>query len=161
MILMEALIRTDTGFKLIILDECDNMTKDAQMALRRGKGCHSVGIRLERECRLVMEDFMKNVRFCLMCNHPNSLLPAIRSRCAQVRFPPLEEKMVKSRLTYIIQQEKQMPFNDWTALRNAFIFSRVSISSGGLDTLIKLGNGDMRHALNTLQAWHLRDTPEG
>lgn len=60
----------------------------------------------EDTCSSVMEDFTKNVRFCLMCNHPNSLLPAIRSRCAQLRFPPLQHELVKDKLIQIAGNEK-------------------------------------------------------
>lgn len=54
-----------------------------------------------------MEDFVANARFCLMCNHPNQLIEAIRSRCTQIRFPPLNAQLVKSRLSRIAQLEKQ------------------------------------------------------
>lgn len=53
-------------FKLIILDEADAMTKDAQNALKR-----------------VIEKYARNVRFCLICNHLSSIIPAIQSRCTK------------------------------------------------------------------------------
>lgn len=55
--------------KLIILDEADSMTNDAQSALRR-----------------VMEIYSNNVRFCLICNHYTKLIPAIQSRCVIFKF---------------------------------------------------------------------------
>ena len=45
-----------TGAKLAILDECDNMTKDAQMALRR-----------------IIEKYSSNTRFCLICNYASKV----------------------------------------------------------------------------------------
>lgn len=45
-----------SGTKLVILDECDNMTKDAQMALRR-----------------VIEKYSENARFCLICNYASKV----------------------------------------------------------------------------------------
>eukprot|EP00210_Caulerpa_lentillifera_P006795 g6494.t1 len=119
-----SLMQSETKFKMIILDECDNMTKDAQMALRR-----------------IMEDFTKNVRFCLMCNHPNSLLPAIRSRCAQLRFPPLQQDLVREKLLEISVQEK------------------MNIDGQGIDAMIKVANGDLRTSLNTLQFLHMTGKP--
>ena len=50
-----------TGIKLIILDEADSMTYDAQFALRR-----------------VIEKYSYNTRFCLICNYMNKIIPAIR-----------------------------------------------------------------------------------
>eukprot|EP01156_Anaeramoeba_ignava_P024170 Anaeramoba_ignava/c41498_g1_i1.p1 GENE.c41498_g1_i1~~c41498_g1_i1.p1 ORF type:complete len:127 (-),score=38.39 c41498_g1_i1:197-577(-) len=76
-------------FKLIILDEADSMTNDAQTALRR-----------------VIEQFTKNVRFCLICNNINNIIQAIQSRCTKFRFAPLDNKFIKERIEYIIKQEK-------------------------------------------------------
>jgi replication factor C subunit 3/5 len=59
--------RSDTNvFKLVILDEADAMTKDAQNALKR-----------------VIEKYARNVRFCLICNHLSGIIPAIQSRCTR------------------------------------------------------------------------------
>jgi len=76
------------GFKVIILDECDAMTKDAQNALRR-----------------VMEKYTKNVRFCLICNYLGKIIPAIQSRCTRFRFAPLSRDQMLPRLNHVIKQE--------------------------------------------------------
>jgi replication factor C subunit 3/5 len=104
-------------FKLIILDECDAMTKDAQMALRR-----------------IMEKYVRNARFCLICNYVSKIIPALQSRCTRFRFQPLPEQFVKVRLEYICSEEA------------------VVLKPGGLEALIELGGGDMRRTLNLLQS---------
>ncbi|KAK9828941.1 hypothetical protein WJX72_002938 [[Myrmecia] bisecta] len=76
-------------FKLVILDECDAMTKDAQFALRR-----------------VIEKYTRNTRFCLICNYVSKIIPALQSRCTRFRFPPLDEEHVRSRLQHIVDTEK-------------------------------------------------------
>ena len=57
------------GVKLVILDEADSMTYDAQFALRR-----------------VIENYTHNTRFCLICNYITKLIPALQSRCITFRF---------------------------------------------------------------------------
>lgn len=65
------------GIKLIILDEADSMTFDAQFALRR-----------------IIEKYSNSTRFCLICNYENKIIPAIRSRCANFRFSPISNDKI-------------------------------------------------------------------
>uniref|UniRef100_A0A3B4APK1 Activator 1 subunit 5 n=1 Tax=Periophthalmus magnuspinnatus TaxID=409849 RepID=A0A3B4APK1_9GOBI len=76
------------GFKLVILDEADAMTQDAQNALRR-----------------VIEKFTENTRFCLICNYLSKIIPALQSRCTRFRFGPLVPEQMIPRLEHVIQQE--------------------------------------------------------
>ncbi|KAM4709977.1 replication factor C subunit 5 [Discoglossus pictus] len=76
------------GFKLVILDEADAMTQDAQNALRR-----------------VIEKFTENTRFCLICNYLSKIIPALQSRCTRFRFGPLNAEMMIPRLEHVVLQE--------------------------------------------------------
>ncbi|XP_078046374.1 replication factor C subunit RfC3 isoform X2 [Augochlora pura] len=77
-----------SGFKLIILDEADAMTNDAQNALRR-----------------IIEKYTDNVRFCIICNYLSKIIPALQSRCTKFRFGPLLENQILPRLDDIIKEE--------------------------------------------------------
>uniref|UniRef100_A0A2R5LIQ2 Activator 1 subunit 5 n=2 Tax=Ornithodoros turicata TaxID=34597 RepID=A0A2R5LIQ2_9ACAR len=77
-----------SGFKLIILDEADAMTNDAQNALRR-----------------VIEKFTDNARFCLICNYLSKIIPALQSRCTRFRFGPLSATQMAPRIDHVIEQE--------------------------------------------------------
>ena len=76
------------GIKLIILDEADSMTFDAQFALRR-----------------IIEKYSRTTRFCLICNYENKIIPAIRSRCANFRFSPISSHHVEKKLEVICKKE--------------------------------------------------------
>jgi len=76
------------GIKLIILDEADSMTFDAQFALRR-----------------IIEKYSDTTRFCLICNYENKIIPAIKSRCLHLRFLPINKKFITQKLQYICDKE--------------------------------------------------------
>lgn len=76
------------GIKIIILDEADNMTFDAQFALRR-----------------IIEKYSDNTRFCLICNYENKIIPAIKYRCANFKFKPVKENVIIDKLEYICEKE--------------------------------------------------------
>ncbi|SGZ06415.1 BQ5605_C031g10940 [Microbotryum silenes-dioicae] len=95
------------------------MTSAAQSALRR-----------------VIEQYTKNVRFCIICNYVNKIIPAVQSRCTRFRFGPLPRPEVEKRLNHVVDAEK------------------VNLTEDGRQALLKLSKGDMRRALNVLQACH-------
>ncbi|XP_011432740.2 replication factor C subunit 5-like [Crassostrea angulata] len=78
-----------SGYKIVILDEADAMTRDAQNALRR-----------------VIEKFTENTRFCIICNYLSKIIPALQSRCTRFRFGPLGTDQMVPRLQHVIQQEQ-------------------------------------------------------
>jgi replication factor C small subunit len=82
-------------FKIVILDEADNMTADAQQALRR-----------------IMEMYVETTRFILIANYPSKIIDPIQSRCASFRFVPLKKEDVTYRLKWICDQEKLVCYND-------------------------------------------------
>lgn len=78
-----------SAVKLVLLDEADAMTKDAQFALRR-----------------VIEKYTRNTRFALVCNNVNKVIPALQSRCTRFRFAPLDAVHVSERLKHVVEAEQ-------------------------------------------------------
>ncbi len=76
-------------FRIIFLDEVDNMTKDAQHALRRE-----------------MEMYTKTSSFILSCNYSSKIIDPIQSRCAIFRFAPVKGNHIIKRLEIIAQKEE-------------------------------------------------------
>lgn len=104
-------------FKIMILDEADNMTGDAQQALRR-----------------TMERFTETCRFILIANYSGKIIEPIQSRCAPFRFIYLRREDQDAYLKRIVQKE------------------HVNISDEGLNAIFEVFGGDLRRAVNTLQA---------
>ena len=105
------------GVRLIILDEADSMTYDAQFALRR-----------------IIEKYSTTIRFCLICNYENKIIPAIRSRCANFRFNNIDNIHICSKLTQIVNNEK------------------LNVEPHVINIIATLGKGDLRKSINLLQS---------
>jgi len=78
----------DAPFRIMLLDEMDGMTNDAQNALKR-----------------IMERYANNIRFIITCNDRNKIIFALQSRCANYHFKPLSNDSVKEVLTSILKDE--------------------------------------------------------
>jgi replication factor C subunit 3/5 len=76
------------GVKIVILDEADSMTYDAQFALRR-----------------VIENYTHNTRFCLICNYISKIIPALQSRCITFRFSNVNSNESLKKLKNICELE--------------------------------------------------------
>ncbi|KAL1870427.1 Subunit of heteropentameric Replication factor C (RF-C) [Diaporthe australafricana] len=95
-------------FKIIILDEADSMTQDAQSALRR-----------------TMETYSKITRFCLICNYVTRIIDPLASRCSKFRFKSLDQGNAKKRLEEIAEKEG-------VQLDNGAIDALIQCSEGDL-----------------------------
>ena len=78
----------DGGVKVVVLDEADGLTSQAQAALRN-----------------TMETYAKYCRFILTANYKHKIIPALQSRCQSLDLKPVIDQAVK-RCYNILQQEK-------------------------------------------------------
>ncbi|KAL7471760.1 hypothetical protein ACHAXS_012057 [Conticribra weissflogii] len=111
-------------FKIIILDEADTVTKDAQAALRR-----------------VIEAYSKVTRFILICNYVTRIIEPLASRCAKFRFSPLPVESMKQRILYIADKE-------------GCRFEDEDKKEEVVEEILTLSHGDMRRAVTALQSAH-------
>lgn len=91
--------------------------------------------------RRIMEKYTANTRFCIIANYTHKLSPALLSRCTRFRFSPLKDQDIRNLVDKVIEEEK------------------VNITQDATDSLVTLSKGDMRRALNVLQACHASSTP--
>ena len=79
----------EVPYKIIILDESDALTQEAQQALRR-----------------TMENYTSVSRFILICNYSSKIIEPIQSRCSVFRFKSLTEDDIKKYICRIAESEK-------------------------------------------------------
>ena len=87
--------REGIPYRLVVLDESDEMTSDGQTALRR-----------------IMEENSAHTRFILICNYSSGIIEPLQSRCAIFRFQRLGEDAVVAHLKVLAKKEKLKPAND-------------------------------------------------
>ena len=84
--------------------------------------------------RRTMERFSNNCRFILSCNYSSKIIEPIQSRCAVYRFRRLSDEAIRKRLEFIAKEQE------------------LSITEDGYEALVYVAQGDMRKAVNSLQA---------
>ncbi|CAE7712273.1 RFC2 [Symbiodinium pilosum] len=99
---------TKARFRVIILDEADSMTHDAQAALRR-----------------IMEEFVHVTRFIIICNYVSKIIEPLHSRCSKFRFQLVGAEFQKARLLHICAQEK-------VAVSSGALEQLISLSKGDM-----------------------------
>lgn len=88
----------------------------------------------QQALRRTMEIYSSSTRFALACNNSTNIIEPIQSRCAVLRFTRLNDFEILHRLQQVCSAEK------------------VGYEDGGLEAIIFTAEGDMRNALNALQA---------
>ncbi|MFH1834982.1 MAG: replication factor C small subunit [Methanobacteriota archaeon] len=84
--------------------------------------------------RRTMENYTQTCRFILSCNYSSKIIEPIQSRCSIFRFKRLKKEDVARRLKIILKKEE------------------VSFTEDGIDAILYVAEGDMRHAVNILQS---------
>ncbi|KAK6935337.1 ATPase, AAA-type, core [Dillenia turbinata] len=121
--------------KVIILDEADRFFFDffgGNMVKCRYNISMTSGA--QQALRRTMEIYSNTTRFALACNTSSKIIEPIQSRCAIVRFSRLSDQEILGRLMVVVETEK------------------VPYIPEGLEAVIFTADGDMRQALNNLQA---------
>jgi len=94
-------------YKIIILDEADAMTNEAQAALRK-----------------IMEELSSRTRFIFICNYINQIIDPISSRCMKYRFKPIHKDILEQKVLDISKKE------NITNMTSDAIKTLVEISKG-------------------------------
>jgi replication factor C small subunit len=89
--------------------------------------------------RRTMEKYTSSCRFILSCNYSSKIIEPIQSRCAVYRFKPISSAAVEERVKHIAKEEG------------------VVLADDGLEAIRYVAAGDMRRAINALQAAAMLD----
>jgi len=84
--------------------------------------------------RRTMEMYTNTCRFILSCNYSSNIIDPIQSRCTVFRFSPVDDDAIVERLRYIADEED------------------VEVTDDGYDALAYVADGDVRRAVNAVQA---------
>jgi len=105
-------VNRSNKYKILILDEADAMTQEAQTALRKKM------------------EYARNTLFCIICNNLNKIIPALISRTQQFEFKPLNEEILKEHLRRIYDKEftKKLKEDDL----NNMLTNIVNLTNGDL-----------------------------
>lgn len=114
-------INRSKKYKILILDEADAMTQEAQTALRKKM------------------EYSTNTLFCIICNNKNKIIPALISRTKLFEFKPLSDEILKQHLKLIYKKE----FHN-IQIKEEEIDEIMNI-------IVSLINGDLREGINLLQ----------
>lgn len=90
----------------------------------------------QQALRMIMSNYSDTTRFVLSCNLSSKIIEPIQSRCVILRFNKLRDEEVEMNLNRVMREE------------------RVKISEKALKSLLFIADGDMRQAINNLQACH-------
>ena len=120
-----------SDYKVVIMDECDNLTSATMNALRG-----------------FLEEFSHNCRFIFTCNHVNKVIPAIRSRCTNVSF-----KLTADELQEILPQLRQR-------IHHIINIEGIKLTEIDLTQLILMYFPDIRRIINELQI-NVKNTNHG
>ena len=88
----------------------------------------------QQALRRTMEKYTRTCRFVLSCNYSSRIIEPIQSRCVVFRFKPLNSKEMAERLEAVVKEEK------------------LKSDRKAIDAVIYVSMGDMRKAVNVLQA---------
>jgi len=105
------------GMKFVILDEVDYMTKEAQQALR-----------------CLLQNYSKNVRFCLICNYISRIDEGLQNEFLRLRFNQLPEKDI------------------FSFLKNISVCEKLNLSDQSINLIQKLYKSDIRSMINFMQS---------
>jgi replication factor C small subunit len=135
----------NSPFRIVLLDEMDGMTSDAQNALKR-----------------IMERYSNNIRFIITCNDKNKIIFALQSRCANYHFKPLYNQLIMEVIKSILVKEKITRFED--SELSSFIYAMngdmrravtelqaAKSSNKGLAVQLKTSLDEYNKILNKLQ----------
>ena len=155
-------INKDTQpFKIILLDEADNLTSKAQLHISS-----------------LMEEYGDTTRFAFTCNSSTQIIEAIQSRCDVLRYPKISDEKMRKKIREICKKEKvplhksgeniivlisqgdlrtavnniQLTFNGYGKINECTVYSVCDKPHHMLlkDILIDCKNGDFKGALTKL-----------